>query len=94
MLNTDELNSRILKNDERILLIFDNYTSLNLYRRNWGRDWRKLLFTDYDINHGRLVGLRYKAWYVVSPGDVHAMCVSKQDIYDLEFLNNITKKEE
>lgn len=58
MITQEELNSRIVEDSDKILLIFEDYRRLNLYRRNFGRDYRKILLTEYDIKNRGLVGLR------------------------------------
>ena len=42
MITQEELNSRIVEDSDKILLIFEDYRRLNLYRRNFGRDNRKI----------------------------------------------------
>ena len=65
MITQEELNSRIVESSEKILLIFKNYKQLNLYRRNFGKDYRKILLTMYDVEHRGLTGLRYNNWHYV-----------------------------
>ena len=43
MITQEELNSRIVEDSDKILLIFEDYERLNLYRRNFGRDNREIL---------------------------------------------------
>ena len=38
MITQEELNSRIVEDSDEILLIFEDYKRINLYRRNFGRD--------------------------------------------------------
>ena len=38
MITQEELNSRIVEDSDKILLIFEDYRRLNLYRRNFGRE--------------------------------------------------------
>ena len=42
MITQEELNSRIVEDSDKILLIFEDYKSLILYRKNFGRDNRKI----------------------------------------------------
>ena len=42
MITQEELNSRIVEDSDKILLIFEDYKSLILYRKNLGRDNRKI----------------------------------------------------
>ena len=73
MITQEELNSRIVEDSDKILLIFEDYRRLNLYRRNFGRDNRKILLTDYDIKKRGLVGLRYNNWHYVDDGELNNM---------------------
>ena len=73
MITQEELNSRIVENSDKILLIFEDYRRLNLYRRNFGRDNRKILLTEYDIKNKGLVGLRYNNWHYVDDDELNNM---------------------
>ena len=73
MITQEELNSRIVEDSDKILLIFKDYRRLNLYKRNFGRDNRKILLTDYDIKNRGLVGLRYNNWHYVDDGELNNM---------------------
>ena len=73
MITQEELNSRIVEDSDKILLIFEDYRRLNLYRKNFGRDNRKILLTDYDIKSRGLVGLRYNNWHYVDDGELNNM---------------------
>ena len=73
MITQEELNSRIVENSDKILLIFEDYKSLILYRRNFGRDNREILLTEYDLENKGLVGLRYNNWYYIDDGELNNM---------------------
>ena len=73
MITQEELNSRIVEDSDKILLIFEDYKSLILYRRNFGRDNRKILLTEYDIKNKGLVGLRYNNWHYIDDGELNNM---------------------
>mgnify|MGYP001328123292 CR=1 FL=1 len=73
MVTQGELNSRIVKDSDKILLIFKDYRRLNLYRRYFGRDSRKILLTDYDLENNGLVGLRYYNWHYVDDVELNNM---------------------
>ena len=73
MKTQEELNSRIVEDSDKILLIFEDYRRLNLYRRKFGRDNRKILLTDYDIENRGLIGLRYNSWHYVDDGELNNM---------------------
>lgn len=73
MVTQEELNSRIVEDSDKILLIFKDYRRLNLYRRNFGRDSRKILLTDYDLENKGLVGLRYYNWHYVDDVELNNM---------------------
>ncbi|HHX70781.1 MAG TPA: hypothetical protein GX708_22365 [Gallicola sp.] len=73
MVTQEELNSRIVEDSDKILLIFKDYRRLNLYRRNFGRDSRKILLTDYDLENNGLVGLRYYNWHYVDDRELNNM---------------------
>ena len=73
MITQEELNSRIVEDSDKILLIFEDYRRLNLYRRNFGRDNRKILLTEYDIKNKGLVGLRYNNWHYVDDDELNNM---------------------
>lgn len=73
MITQEELNSRIVEDSDKILLIFEDYRRLNLYRRNFGRDYRKILLTEYDIKNRGLVGLRYNNWHYVDDNELNNM---------------------
>ena len=73
MITQEELNSRIVEDSDKILLIFEDYRRLNLYRRNFGRDNRKILLTNYDLENRGLVGLRYNNWHDVDDGELNNM---------------------
>ena len=73
MITQEELNSRIVEDSNKILLIFEDYRKLNLYRKNFGRDNRKILLTDYDLENKGLVGLRYNSWHYVDDGELNNM---------------------
>lgn len=73
MITQEELNSRIVEDSDKVLLIFEDYKSLNLYRRNFGRDNRKILLTEYDIKNKGLVGLRYNNWYYIDDDELNNM---------------------
>lgn len=73
MITQEELNSRIVKDSDNILLIFEDYRRLNLYRRNFGRNNRIILLTDYDLENKGLVGLRYNNWHYVDDGELNNM---------------------
>lgn len=62
---TQELNSRIVEDSDKVLLIFEDYKSLILYRRNFGRDNREILLTVYNLENKGLVGLRYNNWHYI-----------------------------
>ena len=70
---TQELNSRIVEDSDKVLLIFEDYKRLNLYRRNFGRDNREILLTVYDLENKGLVGLRYNNWYYIDDGELNNM---------------------
>lgn len=70
---TQKLNSRIVEDSDKVLLIFEDYKSLILYRRNFGRDNREILLTEYDIKNKGLVGLRYNNWYFIDNGELNNM---------------------
>lgn len=70
---TQKLNSRIVEDSDKVLLIFEDYKSLNLYRRNFGRDNREILLTEYDIKNKGLVGLRYNNWYYIDDSELNNM---------------------
>ena len=70
---TQKLNSRIVEDSDKILLIFEDYKSLILYRRNFGRDNREILLTEYDLENKGLVGLRYNNWYYIDDGELNNM---------------------
>lgn len=70
---TQELNSRIVEDSDKVLLIFEDYKSLNIYRRNFGRDNREILLTVYDLENKGLVGLRYNNWYYIDDGELNNM---------------------
>ena len=69
----EELNYRIVEDSDKILLIFEDYRRLNLYRRNFGRDNRKILLTNYDLENRGLVGLSYNNWHYVDDGELNNM---------------------
>ena len=73
MITQEELNSRIVEDSDKILLIFEDYRRLNLYRRNFDRDNRKILLTEYDIKNRGLVGLKYNNWHYVDDGELNNM---------------------
>ena len=73
MITREELNSRIVEDSDKILLIFEDYKRLNLYRRIFGRDNRKILLTVYDLENKGLVGLRYNNWYYIDDGELNNM---------------------
>lgn len=73
MITQEELNSRIVEDSDKILLIFEDYKRLNLYRRNFVRDNRKILLTEYDIKNKGLLGLRYNNWHYVDDGELNNM---------------------
>ena len=73
MITQKELNSRIVEDSDKILLIFEDYKSLILYRRNFGRDNREILLTVYDLENKGLVGLRYNNWHYVDDGELNNM---------------------
>ena len=73
MITQEELNSRIVEDSDKVLLIFEDYKSLILYRRNFGRDYRKILLTEYDIKNKGLVGLRYNNWHYVDDDELNNM---------------------
>ena len=70
---TQKLNSRIVEDSDKVLLIFEDYKSLILYRRNFGRDNREILLTGYDLENKGLVGLRYNNWYYIDDGELNNM---------------------
>ena len=70
---TQELNSRIVEDSDKVLLIFEDYKRLNLYRRNFGRDYREILLTVYNLENKGLVGLRYNNWYYIDDGELNNM---------------------
>ena len=70
---TQELNSRIVEDSDKVLLIFEDYKSLILYRRNFGRDNREILLTVYDLENKGLVGLRYNNWHYIDDGELNNM---------------------
>ena len=70
---TQELNSRIVEDSDKVLLIFEDYKRLNLYRKNFGRDNREILLTVYDLENKGLVGLRYNNWYYIDDGELNNM---------------------
>ena len=70
---TQKLNSRIVEDSDKVLLIFEDYKSLILYRRNFGRDNREILLTVYDLENKGLVGLRYNNWYYIDDGELNNM---------------------
>lgn len=70
---TQELNSRIVEDSDKVLLIFEDYKRLNLYRRNFGRDNREILLTVYNLENKGLVGLRYNNWYYIDDGELNNM---------------------
>ena len=70
---TQELNSRIVEDSDKVLLIFEDYKSLILYRRNFGRDNREILLTVYNLENKGLVGLRYNNWYYIDDGELNNM---------------------
>ena len=76
MITQEELNSHIVKDSDKILLIFEDYRRLNLYRRNFGRDSRKILLTSHDLENKGLVGLRYNNWHYVDDGELNNMIKS------------------
>lgn len=71
MITQEELNSRIVEDSNKILLIFEDYRRLNLYRRIFGKDDRKILLTDNDLKNKGLVGLRYNNWHYVDDGELN-----------------------
>lgn len=73
MITQEELNSRIVADSDKILLIFEDYSGLNLYGRNFGRDRRKILLTKYDLENKGLVGLRYNNWHYVDDDELSNM---------------------
>ena len=73
MITQEELNSRIVEDSDKILLIFEDYRRLNLYRRNFGRDYREILLTVYNLENKGLVGLRYNNWYYIDDGELNNM---------------------
>ena len=73
MITQEELNSRIVEDSDKVLLIFEDYKILNLYIRNFGRDNRKILLTEYDIKNKGLVGLRYNNWHYVDDDELNNM---------------------
>jgi hypothetical protein len=73
VITQEELNSRILADSDKILLIFEDYIRLNLYRRNFGRDRRIILLTKYDLENKGLVGVRYNNWHYVDDGELNNM---------------------
>ena len=73
MITQKELNSRIVEDSDKILLIFEDYKSLILYRRNFGRDNREILLTVYDLENKGLVGLRYNNWHYIDDGELNNM---------------------
>lgn len=73
MITQEELNSRIVEDSDKILLIFEDYRRLNLYRRNFAGDNRKILMTDNDLKNKGLVGLRYNNWHYVDDGELNNM---------------------
>ena len=73
MITQEELNSRIVEDSDKILLIFEDYKSLILYRRNFGRDNREILLTVYDLENKGLVGLRYNNWHYIDDGELNNM---------------------
>ena len=70
---TQKLNSRIVEDSDKVLLIFEDYKSLILYRRNFGRDNREILLTVYNLENKGLVGLRYNNWHYVGDGELTNM---------------------
>ena len=70
---TQELNSRIVEDSDKVLLIFEDCKSLNIYRRNFGRDNREILLTVYNLENKGLVGLRYNNWYYIDDGELNNM---------------------
>lgn len=76
MITQEELNSHIVEGSEKVLLIFKDYKQLNLYRRNFGRDYKKILLTEYDVEHRGLVGLRYNNWHYVDEIELDNMIKS------------------
>ena len=70
---TQKLNSRIVEDSDKVLLIFEDYKSLILYRRNFGRDNREILLTVYDLENKGLVGLRYNNWHYIDDGELNNM---------------------
>ena len=76
MITQEELNSRIVEDSDKTLLIFEDYRGLNLYRRNFGRDNRKILLTDYDLENKGLVGLRYNNWNYIDEIELDNMIES------------------
>ena len=73
MITQEELNSRIVEDSNKILLIFEDYKSLILYRRNFGRDNREILLTVYNLENKGLVGLRYNNWHYIDDGELNNM---------------------
>ena len=73
MITQEELNSRIVEDSDKVLLIFEDYKSLILYRRNFGRDNREILLTVYNLENKGLVGLRYNNWYYIDDGELNNM---------------------
>ena len=73
MITQEELNSRIVEYSDKVLLIFEDYKSLILYRRIFGRDNREILLTVYDLENKGLVGLRYNNWYYIDDGELNNM---------------------
>ena len=73
VITQEELNSRIVEDSDKVLLIFEDYKSLILYRRNFGRDNREILLTEYDIKNKCLVGLRYNNWHYIDDGELNNM---------------------
>lgn len=70
MITQEKLNSRIVEDSDKTLLIFEDFRRLNLYRRNFGRDNRKILLTEYDIKNRGLVGLKYNNWHYVDDDEL------------------------
>ena len=73
MITQEELNSRIVEDSDKVLLIFEDYKSLILYRRNFGRDNREILLTVYNLENKGLVGLRYNNWHYIDDGELNNM---------------------
>lgn len=76
MITQEELNSRIVEDSEKRLLIFKDDKQLNLYRRYFGRDYKKILLTEYDVEHNRLAGLRYNNWNYIDEIELDNMIES------------------